>query len=119
MKFVWNEPFRKENRDYPNGTWWWKPIMGWLIYNDVWPHDEDIEIDYNYCYHSFCITIFECHKPFNGPPDLQIQNMIRYLKSTRLGWKITGTWRWEGDNRINGVRFWIFAEDKVELEKKR
>lgn len=114
MKFIWNEPPEKENRHYPINIWWRKPVIGWLIYNDVWPHDEDIEIDYNYCYHFFDISIFECHKPFNGPPDLQIKNMIKYLTSTQLKWEINGTSKLEGDKHINGVRFWVFAEDKLE-----
>ncbi len=116
MKFIWNEPEKHPNPegDFPKGNWT-APVIAWLNYNNVYPKiDKDhFEISYNYVWHFYDISIFECWIPGNGRnPREAIDTMTKYLESTNLKWfKNINTWRWEGKKIRPGARFWIYAED--------
>jgi hypothetical protein len=92
MKFIWNEPkttaTAAENNENLSCWAWEKPIIGWLNYNNVWPDiDKDHwNCEYNDFYHFFDISIYECWRPFSGPPDSAIQAMRRYLERSGLSW---------------------------------
>lgn len=120
MKFIWSEP-EKDNSSknlgiaaYPK-LWWEKPVKSWLNYNGVWPENgkDYCRIDYNYCYHFFDITIYECWLSGHGNKDQVIKAMINYLHSSNLNWKMHDTFIWDNGKERPGKRFWIIAEDYI------
>lgn len=119
MKFIWNEPTKIESPYYPYPKLHWQEaVVGWLRYNGVWPiRDNDHWVcDYNYIYHFFDITIFECWLTGHGAPDHTIKAMQNYLKNSNLSWKESNTWTWDNGKERPGKRFWIYAEDYLTPE---
>ena len=116
MKFIWNEPKKMPESDchWPEGNWT-APVIAWLNYNNVNPKiDRDHwDISYNYVWHFYDISIFECWLPGNGRhPRVAIDAMTKYLESTNLDCSLsTATWRWDDGKTRPGVRFFIQAED--------
>jgi len=116
MKFIWNEPEKHPDPEayFPKGNWT-APVIAWLNYNNVYPKiDRDHwDISYNYVWHLYDISIFECWIPGNGRhPRVAIDAMIKYLESTNLKWSMSkDTWRWDNKKCRPGVRFFIYAED--------
>ena len=91
MQFIWNEPKKHPNSEcyFPEGNWT-APVIAWLNYNNVYPKI-DLDhwaISYNYVWHFYDISIFECHLPGHGiNPRLAIEKMEDYLKGTDLKWE--------------------------------
>jgi hypothetical protein len=120
MNFTWNEPknvAKHPHSKYPKSLWDLL-VIAWLNYNNVWPHTDrsHLKVHYNYVYHFFDITIFECHLPGNGHPRSVIENMIKYLSGTNLQWTMHDSFTWDNHNsperkKRDGVRFLIQAED--------
>jgi hypothetical protein len=115
MRLLWNEPPpNTPDADFPK-LYWERAVKGWLSYMGVSPHDDQQHwrCEYNYCYHFFDITIYECWLPGNGKPDHVIQDMRSYLQSTNLQWSEHSTYTWDNHKQRPGVRFWIQAEDHL------
>ena len=133
MKFIWNEP--KPYIDtgmggsyyaFPEGSFWEKPILGWLMYHDIflrrtaYGEPRTYELTYNYPYHFFDFYIYE--DKINGGRE-PIERMRTLLEKSGLKYRAEAAV--ERDNRqdpsldIPGTRFWIYAEDRDDPEWKR
>lgn len=115
MKFIWNEPEKGEPPfDRLPRIHWDAALLGWLNYNGVWPERslrQHWECSYNYNYHFFDMTIYECWLPGHGEPDRAIRAMRDYLSKSNLKWKQMSTFAWDNGSQRPGVRFWVYAED--------
>jgi hypothetical protein len=116
MRFIWNEPAPHINADGRKGhlrqRFWERAVKGWLESQGVWLGDsrENCIFEYNDVHHFYDITVFE-QECYGKDTQTPIKKFREYLKNSHLDWCESGTWRVEGTSHVDGVRFWIYAED--------
>lgn len=118
MKFIFSRPEKSEGcagNPFPK-MWWELPILAWLKYNGVWFRkneygNKSYELDYNYLYDFFDISVFEDSKHPN--PKEPIEKLEVFLVKSGLKFHDAGTtWTFVEKDKKMGKRFFIYAEKK-------